>query len=52
MKKKLSFSITFIVIQTMVCFSQHLVQERKLWSNTKAGTEKIHDHQSYWVKFQ
>jgi hypothetical protein len=52
MKKKLAFSITFIVIQTMVCFSQHLVQEGKLWSNTSIGTSGGSEHQSYWVKFQ
>lgn len=31
---------------------RELVQEGKLWSNTKAGTENIYNYRSYWIKFQ
>lgn len=31
---------------------RELVQEGKLWSNTKAETENIYNYRSYWIKFQ
>jgi len=40
------------VIDTTAVQQNKLVQEGKLWSNTKAGTENINNYRSYWIKFQ
>ncbi len=40
------------VVDNMAVQQNKLVQEGKMWSNTKAGTENINNYRSYWIKFQ
>jgi hypothetical protein len=40
------------VVDNMAVQQNKLVQEEKMWSNTKAGTENIYNYRSYWIKFQ
>jgi hypothetical protein len=41
-----------IAFGSVKCFSQSLVRENKLWSNTEIGTETGSERKSYWIKFQ
>lgn len=50
---KIATFISIFLIQSVLCFSQNLLTEDKLWSNVVFGSENPDVYKnSYWVKFQ
>lgn len=44
--------VMILILFSIICNSQSLVRENKLWSNTEIGSEVGSECKSYWIKFQ